>query len=167
MVTRKLVVVLEGGNIPELNNVMGPITFPTRITIKAIAALVKADKKVFECDPKDPYNKDARIRLTKENFLGDNFGGKHIPVTPEPPKEPVPPSKPVEEKPEAVSPSSKIKEETGKPESTPVEEIIIPNSVKEPVPEKKEEVIPPTPQESNNQNTSGKNNKNNNDKGKK
>ena len=53
---RKLVVVLESGHIEELNNIAGPIVYPTRIDVKYIAALVKNHKNVLECDPSDPAN---------------------------------------------------------------------------------------------------------------
>lgn len=70
---RKLVVVNEKGVIPELNNIMGPITYPTRITIKAIAEMIKHKKEVLECDPGDPHDNSLRIKLTMENLKSNNF----------------------------------------------------------------------------------------------
>lgn len=75
MVKRKLVVVPVSGPLCELQGKLGPLRYPTRITIRVVAEMVKNGKKVYECDPLDPENKDKRILLTSENVNKDNFGG--------------------------------------------------------------------------------------------
>lgn len=70
---RKLVVVMENGTIPELNNIMGPIAYPTRITIKAIAEMVKHKRNVLECNPENPYDENSRVKLTMDNIMSINF----------------------------------------------------------------------------------------------
>ena len=101
---RKLVVVLEGGTIPELNNIGGPIVHPTRIELKNIAALVKNHKNVYECDPSDPNNEEKRIKLTTlEQVTGNNFGEN---------KNVAPVASPVEPKKEEVKQPETPKEET-------------------------------------------------------
>jgi hypothetical protein len=81
---RKTVLVLASGVLPELNNVSGPITHPTRIDIKNLKMLVKNNRNVQECDPEDPWNESKRVPLTMDNLITDNFTNKKVetPVTP-------------------------------------------------------------------------------------
>ena len=78
---RKTVLVLASGVLPELNNVSGPITHPTRIDIKNLKMLVKNNRNVQECDPEDPWNESKRVPLTMDNLITDNFTNKKV-VTP-------------------------------------------------------------------------------------
>ena len=75
---RKTVLVLASGVLPELNNVSGPITHPTRIDIKNLKMLVKNNRNVQECDPEDPWNESKRVPLTMDNLITDNFTNRLI-----------------------------------------------------------------------------------------
>ena len=75
---RKTVLVLASGVLPELNNVSGPITHPTRIDIKNLKMLVKNNRNVQECDPEDPWNESKRVPLTMDNLITDNFTNKKV-----------------------------------------------------------------------------------------
>lgn len=67
---RKLVVVEEAGFLPELG-VNGPLEYPSWVRLDAVAQLAKNNRNVFACDPEDPSNKNARIRVTPENVTKD------------------------------------------------------------------------------------------------
>lgn len=67
---KKLVVVLDGGTIPELNYICGPILNPCKLPIEAIQKLVINKRTVFECNPNNP---SERIQLTTRNVKKNNF----------------------------------------------------------------------------------------------
>ena len=143
---RKLVVVLEGGSIEELNNIGGPIEHPTRIDLKSIGKMVQNKKNVLECDPSDPYNTEKRIKLTTmEQVTAVNFGTEKSPVQDKKEEAPV-------QKPEAPKPENK-------PAEPQKEEVKEPEVAKEtPVQDKKEEEPvqkPEAPKPENNKNNKG------------
>lgn len=67
---KKLVVVLDGGTIPELNYICGPILNPCKLPIESIQKLVINKRTVFECNPNNP---SERIQLTTRNVKKNNF----------------------------------------------------------------------------------------------
>ena len=128
MTERKLVIVKDGGILPELGGICGPIPNPTRIPVKKIIDMIVHNRTVFECDPADPRNEEKRVKLTLVNVKQDNFCSnaskseekkEEVPETPkkeEPKKEEVKP----EEKKEAAPVKEPVKEEPKK--EAPVEE---------------------------------------------
>ena len=120
MTERKLVIVKDGGILPELGGICGPIPNPTRIPVKKIIDMIVHNRTVFECDPADPRNEEKRVKLTLVNVKQDNFCSnaskseekkEEVPETPkneEPKKEEVKP----EEKEEAAPVKEPVKEES-------------------------------------------------------
>ena len=120
MTERKLVIVKDGGILPELGGICGPIPNPTRIPVKKIIDMIVHNRTVFECDPADPRNEEKRVKLTLVNVKQDNFcynaskseeKKEEVPETPkneEPKKEEVKP----EEKEEAAPVKEPVKEES-------------------------------------------------------
>jgi len=67
---RKLVVVMNGGVIPELGYLCGPILSPSLIRIDAIVRMIANGKEVYECNPN---NTSERVRLRMRNVKANNF----------------------------------------------------------------------------------------------